>query len=41
MDSALPMVKDAIELYLEGMREAGLPVPEPVSSGQYVEVCAA
>jgi len=31
---------EAIELHLEGMREDGLPIPEPSSRVDYVEVNA-
>ena len=29
---------DAIEFHIEEMREEGLPVPEPLSSAEYIEV---
>jgi predicted RNase H-like HicB family nuclease len=31
-------VREAIELHLRGMREDGLPIPEPLSQVEYVEV---
>jgi len=31
-------MREAIELHLGGMREDGLPIPEPCSSVEYVEV---
>jgi predicted RNase H-like HicB family nuclease len=31
-------LRQAIELHLRGMREDGLPIPEPVSDVEYVEV---
>jgi predicted RNase H-like HicB family nuclease len=31
-------IKEAIELHLEGMAEDGLPIPEPSSQVDYVEV---
>ncbi|MDP9476781.1 MAG: type II toxin-antitoxin system HicB family antitoxin [Actinomycetota bacterium] len=40
-EEALRLIREAIELHLEGMREEGLPVPEPSSSSEYVEVGAA
>jgi predicted RNase H-like HicB family nuclease len=40
-EEALRLIRDAIELHLEGMREEGLPVPEPSSSSEYVEIGAA
>ncbi len=33
-------IREAIEFHIEGMREDGLPVPEPVSKGEYVDVAA-
>jgi predicted RNase H-like HicB family nuclease len=35
---ALRLVRDAIELHLEGMREDGLPIPAPSSSTELVTV---
>ena len=34
------LLREAIELHLEGMREAGEPIPEPSSRVEYVEVDA-
>jgi len=34
------LLREAIELHVEGMREDGLPVPEPSSQVEYVEVDA-
>jgi predicted RNase H-like HicB family nuclease len=31
-------IKEAIEMHLEGMAEDGLPIPEPTSRVDYVEV---
>jgi predicted RNase H-like HicB family nuclease len=31
-------MREAIEFHLEGMREEGLPIPEPSSTVEYVEV---
>ena len=33
-------IRGAIEFHLRGMREDGLPIPEPVSQVDYVEVPA-
>lgn len=33
-------VREAIEFHIEGMREEGLPVPEPGSQVSYVDVAA-
>jgi predicted RNase H-like HicB family nuclease len=34
------LLREAIDLHLEGMREDGLPIPEPESVVEYVEVPA-
>jgi predicted RNase H-like HicB family nuclease len=34
------LLREAIELHLEGMREDGLPIPEPSSVVEYVQVPA-
>jgi predicted RNase H-like HicB family nuclease len=31
-------IREAIEFHLEGMREDGLPIPQPSSRAEYVEV---
>jgi predicted RNase H-like HicB family nuclease len=33
-------IREAIEFHLEGMREDGLPIPEPSSQVEYVDVVA-
>ncbi len=40
-DEALQLIREAIEFHLEEMRKEGLPVPEPLSSAEYVDVAAA
>ena len=40
-EETLGLIRDAVELHLEGMRDEGLPIPEPSSSSEYVEVGAA
>ena len=37
-DETERLLREAIELHLEGMREDGTPIPEPSSSVDYVEV---
>ena len=32
------LIREAIELHLEGMAEDGLPIPDPSSQVEYVEV---
>ena len=34
------LLREAIELHVEGMREDGLPIPEPSSQVDYVDVNA-
>ena len=34
------LVREAIELHLIGLREDGLPIPEPTSQIEYIEVAA-
>jgi predicted RNase H-like HicB family nuclease len=31
-------IREAIEFHIEGMREDGLPIPEPASTVEYVDV---
>ena len=33
-------IREAIEIHVRGMREDGLPIPEPSSRVEYVEVAA-
>lgn len=37
----LKLIREAIEFHIDGMREEGLPIPEPSSTAEYVEVVAA
>ena len=37
-EELLELIKEAIDFHLEGMREAGEPVPEPTAVAEYVEV---
>lgn len=37
----LELIKEAIEFHIEGLREAGEPVPPPSSTGELIEVDAA
>ncbi len=32
------LIREAIEFHLEGLRDAGEPIPEPTSRLEYVEV---
>jgi predicted RNase H-like HicB family nuclease len=40
-EEALELIREAIEFHLEGLREQGALIPEPCSSGEFVEVPAA
>ena len=33
-------IREAIEFHIEGLREDGLPIPEPASTVEYVDVAA-
>jgi len=37
----LRLIREAIELHIDGLRQEGLPVPVPSSEGEIVEVGAA
>ncbi|MBM3280028.1 MAG: type II toxin-antitoxin system HicB family antitoxin [Candidatus Handelsmanbacteria bacterium] len=39
-EEVLRLIHEAIEFHLEGLREAGLPVPTPASHSEYVDVPA-
>ena len=40
-DEVLTLIREAIELHIEALKREGLPVPEPTSEGEVVEVGAA
>ena len=40
-DEALALIREAIAIHIEGLREQGLPIPEPRSEGDVIEVGAA
>jgi predicted RNase H-like HicB family nuclease len=40
-DEVLSLIREAIELHLEGLKDEGQPVPAPSSSSELVEVDAA
>ena len=40
-EEVLTLIREAIELHIQGLREEGLPVPESRSEGEIVEVGAA
>lgn len=37
-EETLRLIKEAIEFHIEGLREAGEPIPEPASAGEIIEV---
>ena len=39
-DEAEAEIREAIEFHLEGLREDGLPVPQPASRVEYIDVSA-
>lgn len=40
IEEAEQQICEAIEIHIRGMREDGLPIPEPSSQVEYVEVAA-
>jgi predicted RNase H-like HicB family nuclease len=40
-DEVLKLIEEAIQFHIEGLRNAGLPIPAPSSSVEFVEVRAA
>ncbi|MGO8989293.1 MAG: type II toxin-antitoxin system HicB family antitoxin [bacterium] len=40
-EEVLELIKEAIELHIESLRESGKEIPSPSSVGEYVEVKAA
>ena len=38
---AIELIREAIELHLQDLREQGLEIPAPSSTGEFVEVVAA
>jgi predicted RNase H-like HicB family nuclease len=40
-DEVMELIKDAIEFHIEGLIEAGEPVPPPSSVSEFIEVNAA
>ncbi len=41
VDEVERLIREAIEYHLEGMREDGLPIPQPTTLCEYVETTAA
>ena len=40
-EEVLQLIREAIELHIDSLKEDGLPVPTPSSEGEFVEVGAA
>jgi predicted RNase H-like HicB family nuclease len=40
LDQVKAEIREAIAFHIEGMREDGLPIPQPTSEAEYVEVAA-
>lgn len=40
-EEVLQLIREAIELHIDGLKEDGRPVPTPSSEGEFVEVEAA
>ena len=38
LDEITTLIREAIEFHLEGLRDAGQPIPEPTTRLEYVEV---
>lgn len=37
-EEALRLIREAVQFHIEGLKQEGLPVPEPSSEGEFVEV---
>ena len=40
-EEVLQLIREAIEFHIDGLKQAGVPVPTPSSEGEFVEVGAA
>ena len=40
VEEAEQLIREAIELHLTGLREDGVPIPQPSSQVEYIEVAA-
>ncbi len=40
-DEVVSLIQEAIEFYIEGLKESGDPVPEPTSQSELVDIHAA
>jgi predicted RNase H-like HicB family nuclease len=39
-EDIMALIQEAMELHVEGLKEAGLPIPEPSSAVEFVDVAA-
>lgn len=37
LDEVKRLIQEAIEFHIEGLKEAGFPIPEPTTQSEYVE----
>jgi predicted RNase H-like HicB family nuclease len=40
-NDVISLIREAIALHIDGLKKAGLPVPKPISEGEFVDVEAA
>ena len=40
-EEALALIRDAIEFHIEGLKQAGQPIPSPLSTAEVIDVHAA
>ncbi|MCC6650783.1 MAG: type II toxin-antitoxin system HicB family antitoxin [Candidatus Eisenbacteria bacterium] len=40
-DEVVDLIREAIALHIDGLKQEGLPVPKPISEGEFVDVEAA
>lgn len=40
-DEVVGLIREAIALHIDGLKQEGLPVPKPISEGEFVDVEAA
>ena len=40
-DEVIGLIREAIALHIDGLKREGLPVPKPISEGEFVDVEAA
>ena len=40
-EEVIGLIREAIEFHIDGLKQEGLPVPPPVSEGEFIQVGAA